>query len=252
MTPGQAAGWSAGRVRSLRTGLRSRLNAAESVETAAQELAMTLFRELGDSAILCRVFVSERYAALPEFNRDFARHLASEKGLLGKLVPETPVLCLLGTYGAPSAWRNRFLSKGHASIPLVSQHFVDSVPMLSALFAQTGIGTAWLSSQPGIQTNRLIGGEAAGTFHIDDAQTARDSQGRFVIPSRDFVETEGVVTVFGAGGAWPGDHHGAFIVFLRGSLSREAAHSLAPLFGTFRSSTTSLMSRGNVFAPPSA
>ena len=80
-----------------------------------------------------------------------------------------------------------------------------------------------------------------GVFYVADAATARDSQGRFIIPAQDFVAKYGVKTVFGLGGAYLGGALAACIVFAGEQLPRQQAERFAGLATPFKAATAELV-----------
>jgi len=94
----------------------------------------------------------------------------------------------------------RSLSKGHIGIPLASEHFVSSIPMISALLEQLGFDLGWLRGDAAIVTKKM--GRVSGLFYINDASTARDSRNRPIIAAQDFVRDHGIRSVFGMGGGY--------------------------------------------------
>jgi hypothetical protein len=146
-------------------------------------------------------------------------------------------------------WNDRARSKGRVGIPLVSAEFVRSIPMVSALLCELGATPAWVDQRAsGVQVEHLLGGEASAVFHVADAATATDTQGRKVIPAQDFVAAHRIATVFGMGGFWPNGDLVASILFSREVVDRSTVRRLAPILSVFRAATTGLVMKGLYFA----
>ena len=99
---------------------------------------------------------------------------------------------------------------------------------------------------------KILGAGWVGLFYVDDARSARDDQGRRVVPAVDFVEEHGVRTVFGLGKAYGNGSIAAFVVFTNKLLPRRQVEALVPYVNLFMASTFDLMRRGRIFADPSA
>lgn len=213
-------------------GLGKKLTACDSVESSAQEFARSLFDAFTESLVLARVYVSLPLEDLAPEVRTFAEAVATGKGLSAKMKSSTPVLCLMGTYGQQTVWRQRKLSQGHQGIPLASAEFVDSVPMLARLFRDTGVSQQVLQDfDGGVDIQRDV---VNGLFYVADAQKTVDAQGRLVIPAQDFVIKHGVKTVFGGGGLFVNGSFGAFILFTREDVSHAAAERVNSLLSVFK------------------
>ena len=126
--------------------LESKIQEADSLEEASQELAASLHKKFEESAVLARVFVTVPYEALPSANRKFVDNLADSAGARSGIRPSTPVLSLVGTYGQDSNWQDRRNSEGHVGIPLISSAFVDAIPMISRLIQELGLALEWVDS----------------------------------------------------------------------------------------------------------
>ena len=177
--------------------------------------------------------------------REKAAQLARAKEIRPLLLPQTPVLSLLGTRGVKTAWNDRRLSEAHVGIPLVSLSFVDSIPMISRLIRELDSKFEWLGNDEQF-VQKVLGGGSAGLFFVDDARTAVDAQGRRVIAARDFVRDNDIKTVFGIGRNFGQGAMFVQILFLRELVPRARALKLMPLANAFRG--TALQS-GRIFAP---
>jgi hypothetical protein len=232
---------SVARVRSLQDRLRLAMQGCVAVETAGLALVRLLFDEFPGRVALARAFATVPYGQLPSFNRDAVVRLASEAGVRGQLRPDTPVLSLLATRGLLPEWNDRRRSAGHVGVPLVSDEFVRSVPMVAALFSELRFTIDAQRERRGAGLRvELVGGEGAGHMYVADARAAVDAERRKIVPAQAFVAEHGIETVFALGGCWPNRCLVAGIVFMRGRLEREVVRRLAPLLSVFRTGTTSL------------
>jgi hypothetical protein len=246
----EARNYPLSRILALQDRVRQAARAAPSLERAAQQLAELMFEDAGGAIVLARVFATGMFASLPREEADFAT-LAARKGKAEALLQaSTPVLALLGTYGIELAWRQRTLSKDHRALPLVSRDFVHGRPMMSSLLSELGLpfgGPVRIGN--GVKLEQLMGGDSTRLFHVLDAATATDAEGRKIIPRQDFVRSYGVCSVFALGGTWPNGSSGFLVVFSRDSLTAGVARRLAPIVTVFRSATTSLVMQGRYFDP---
>lgn len=183
----------------LRLGIRSQIDSAETLQQAAQGVMECFRREFADSVILARTYVTVPFKTLPARDRSFVQAVARNKGQMQKLSEETPVLSLLGTDGVEPDWCERYGSREHLAIPLLSEEFVAGIPMVAALIRQLGGSVDWYS---GLRSKGGAGdfGVFAESFFVPDAATSKDSARQLLIPAQDFVRTYGVQTVLGVGG----------------------------------------------------
>lgn len=224
--------------------LRSETRDAPTLEHAARRVAKGIHERFSEVSVLTRVYALLKYADLPRDVSTFVDGLA--KGDPSRVGSSTPVLTLLGTHGVEDDWCDRHRSRGHKGIPLLSGAFVDAIPMLARLLRELGIDLSWLDEAPEVATRRLLGG-FNGTFYVQDATTARDSQGRPIIPAADFVAQHGVKTVFGNGGFYPDGTLIVCIVFTRETLSRPSVERLASLISMLKGETFGLVRARKLF-----
>ncbi len=226
--------------------MRPSLAQATTLEDAAQVLVAALCSEFPTGIVLARTFITLPFARLPEDLRRAAWACVEDQTLHSAVSPTTPVLTLLSTYGREADWCDRRRSRGHAAIPLSSRSFVDSIPMVARMLHEMGIDLGLdTGGDPYVQ--RLLGAGWIGLFHVDDARTARDDQGRRIIPSHDFVEAYGVRSVFGLGKAYGNGSIASVVVFATSVLPRATVEALVPIVNQFKAQTIDLMSRGAIF-----
>jgi hypothetical protein len=231
----------------LETRVAAELPGLDTLEAAAQRFCDLLYETFAETSVLVRVFATVPFGMIPARNRAFVAGLAGPRAG-AVLLPKTPVLSLLGTRGKEPRWNSRHLSEGHVGIPLASAEFVDAIPMIASLVKQLGVAIEAADEvETGIVTSSL--GKAAGVFYVDDAATASDSKGRRIIAARDFVDTYGVKTVFGFGGAYA--LTGTFVVavlFTSETLPRSQAERFMRLANQLKASTMRPVGRRRFFA----
>lgn len=225
--------------------VRAPLEAAPAMEDAAQIMARALYDRF-DAGVLVRLYQTMRYHQLPTPSRQFVRNLAAEKDALDLLHGMSPVLALMGTYGAEEDWRDRKRSRGHLAIPLFDERFVQSIPMVARLLQDLGVGMEFFDPEPTVQTWKLLGG-VNGVFYVADAATAADHLGRRIIPAQDFVAKHGVKTVFGMGGAYLAGSLVCAIVFARENVPRAQAERFARTISVFKAATLRLARQNLLF-----
>ena len=225
------------------------IETSASLEEAAGEFCARMYDACAAFAVLVRVFATVPYGRLDTGARRAADAFAA-MDRAGGIDPSTPVLALLGTSGVEPDWRRRESSRDHGAIPLLSEEYVDGIPMVARLLGEIGFaapvsrGDAW-------QFVSRDGADGSGLFFVGDARTATDDRGRPIIPAVGFVERYGVKSVFGFGGPTGGtDHVLTAIVFTRRTLLRADAMRYAPLLARFRSATAPLIAAGRVFRQP--
>jgi hypothetical protein len=232
----------------LERAVQGKTRDAVALEHAAQAYAELVYGRLKDALVLTRVFVTTPYGELPPTVQRFAMKLADSAGAASLVNGETLVLCLVGTSGMEAAWNDRQQSAGHVAIPLVSAAFIAAIPMMSRLLKELGLGLEWIDARDtGIIARTL--GNSGGVFHVRDAASEVDAQGRKVIAAQDFVAKYGVKSVLGIGGAFMGTS--CFVVnitFCREEVSRSRAEALLPLINRLKVSTLELATRRRIFA----
>ncbi len=236
------------RVRALQDRVSKTVDTASSLERAAQRLADILFEEAAGAFVLARVFATVAFEGLPKDDADFARLTVRKSKVETLLLPTTPVLSLLGSRGQETSWNRRTLSKSHRAFPLLSREFVHARPMISRLLSDLGLPLDGIVRVgKGVKLQQLMGGASTRLFHVPDARTATDIEGRNIVPQQDFVKTFGVRSVFALGGTWPNGSAGFFLAFAREVLDITVARQLAPIMTVFRSVTTSLVMQRRFF-----
>jgi len=231
----------------IQDGLREQLRNATSLEAAANQGVQALCRAFSGDVVLTRMFLTLPFRTLPEDLRRTTWNVVEAQSLQGQMTPQTPVLTLLATCGKQPEWRDRRLSQGHAAIPLSSRSFVDSIPMVARMLQDMGVDLGLKQEQEGVLVQKVLGAGWIGLFHVDDARTARDDQGRRVIPAVDFVEGHGVRTVFGLGKAYGTGSIACFVVFTNKTIPRRQVESLVPFVNLFMASTFDLVRRDVIF-----
>jgi hypothetical protein len=226
--------------------LREQVGKSASLEDAAALVARELCTRFEQSTVLARVYALVPYGKLEPEVRVFVDGLAERTNQSGNVHPETPVLTLLGTHGKKKEWCDRHTSVGHRGIPLVSAAFVEAIPMVARLLKELGVELSCLDAAVDVNARRLVGG-FNGVFYVEDAASARDAQGRLVIPAQDFVQEEGVKTVFGMGGFYPDGTLLTIIVFSRERLLKANVERLTSLITMFKGETFGVARAGKFF-----
>lgn len=231
--------------------LRAQVGKTVALEGAATLVARELYQRFAATTALARVYAVVPYRDADPGVRAFVDELVAKLATPEVLRPDTPVLTLLGTHGAKAEWCDRTRSQGHLGIPLVSAAFVQAIPMVARLLKELGVDLAWLDAAADVNARRLLGG-FNGVFFVDDAASARDHLGRLIIPAQDFVEQEGVKSVFGMGGFYPDNTLIAIIVFAREHLKRSDVERLTSLISLFKGETFGVVRARKFFEPAAA
>jgi hypothetical protein len=218
-----------------------------SFEEAAQRFCDLFYTDFPDTALV-RIFGTVAFANLGNFERRAVATFVERIGASGVAGADDPVLTLFGTRGIEPAWCSRTTSRDHLAIPLLSQHFVAEIPMISRLLAELGFSqleageAAWqFVSRPSASRD--------GLFFVGDARTTTDERGRLIIPSSQFVDRYRVRTVFGFGGpAVDGAMLLTAIVFCRSIMTRQQAAAFVNVMGRLRAATHRVLERQRLFA----
>jgi len=231
-------------VQELRSDLEPQLRKAPNLVTAAQRF-VEMFTRSFDTVALARLFIVARYDTLAVPEQDTAAAFAKRVGR-GTLESTTPVLSLLGTSGALPSWNRREKSNGHRAIPFLDRSLVDGAPMIAALLSSLNVDLVALRGDPAVQLRHLSGGLNA-RFYVPDARSTLDARGRHIIAAQDFVQTQGIRTVFGMGGAYMDGKIVVAIMFTRELLAELYVDRFPSFIGTFKLATSALASSGLVY-----
>ena len=232
----------------LRSKIEENIKGCICLEDAAQKHTSIMYEEFKDSIVLVRLFATVPFGELPAPNQKFITDLAASVGISSLVNDQMLVLSLLGTRGEEADWNNRHNSQGHVGIPLVSADFIDSIPMMSRLLKELGLGLDWIESGDTEIVTRTIG-KMAGVFYVPDAKTTVDQKGRKIIAAQDFVSAYNVKTVFGIGGGYLTNNvFTTNIVFTRDMIEKQQAELFMPVANTFKTGTVSLASSKKIFA----
>lgn len=219
-----------------------------SLQEAAQRFADILHEPFSGSLVLLRLFTTVRYDRLPGEDRRFVDGRGRDTNTIHLFHPAMPVFTLLGTRGKREEWNDRRASSHFRCIPLVSTTFVASLSMLSRQFASVGFDLGLIDAW---DTDVAATGRAdryRGMLYIRDAGSARDSQGRMIVPKQEFVAEWGVRTTLGFGSGY--QRHPALVTLFAFTNETVAQSTVAPcadLLEAYVASTESLVGTGRIF-----
>ncbi|MDD5169457.1 MAG: hypothetical protein PHN75_11620 [Syntrophales bacterium] len=197
--------------------------------SSMEEVAGRIVRYLHDTLIdgqtgeracpLIRFFKTQAYEALDDELKAFALNLLGG----GTPLPEMKCMTLLGTVGENQEWNSRGTSKGHKAIPLPSEEVVHQLPMVRNLIKQLGMSVrSVVKPDPALLLD--MEQKSYGVFLVPEAL------GSPYIPAQEeFVVPYGIKSVTGFGGMLPSLDIFVMIMFLKTSISREAADLLKNL-----------------------
>jgi hypothetical protein len=218
-----------------------------SLESAAQKYMSILFDKLDSSVVLSRLFATVPYKDLPSEKQEKVYSIVKKNNLLSKLNDDTLVLTLLGTAGVEKNWLDVELSENHIGIPLLSEKFLEQIPMMSRLLKQLGLDLNWISSNDTDLVIKTIGA-LSGVFHVRDSATEIDIQGRKVITAQDFVEKYNIKTTFGIGGGYLGTStFFTLIIFTKEELDENLVKKFIHLASCFKAITLNNVDENSIF-----
>lgn len=235
-------------IRGLWVGCDAEIKGVAYVEDVAEAIVGKLYDQLVPSLVLLRLFLTVPFVWLPERERAFALQLARSVHRESELGPHTPVHALLATRGCVEPWNDRRKSLGHVAIPLLSEEFVSSIPMMSRLLKELGLPLTWVFD-PGAVMERQSFGSEVGYFHVADAAVATDEMGRRIIPAHDFVAEHGVRSVFAVGGGMFGGSILVLIFFSREPVETRTVRTFMPLVNLLKGRIISTWSMMRIFRP---
>ncbi len=218
------------------------------ISEVAQSVVDGLYERFEESLVLVRSFLTVPYQSLPGREREFAANLARSVQLEDLLAPHTPVFCLLATRGAIAEWNDPRESRGHVAIPLLSESFVASFPMLAMLFKKLGMPLTW-AQEPGANMQKWMTGYDVGLFFVEDPASAINELGRKVIPAQEFVAGHSVRSAFAVGGTIFGGAVFVLTFFGRDPVESRTARAFLPLINQVKGTLISRCSMSRVFLP---
>lgn len=218
------------------------------IAEVAETVIDGLYERFEESLVMARAFLTVPYQMLPERQRQFATNLARAIHLENLLGPYTPVHSLLATRGRVSGWNNPRESRGHVAIPLLSEAFVSSIPMMSRLLKDLGLPLTWVQDPGAVFERQMIGFEV-GCFWVADPANAVDEFGRKVIPAQEFVTDHQVHSVFAVGGVIFGGAVLVLIFFGQDRVESRSARAFMPLINHVKGTMVSRCSISRVFRP---
>ncbi len=235
--------------RTLEGEIKKHVQDARTLEQVGARTASFLYDKFKESIVLVRLYATLAYHRLPESDQRFLQSHPKFSKIKSSIDANTMVLSLMGSAGEAPEWNARLNSKGHLGIPLVSQDFVETLPMVSRVFKELGVALGGLVTvDQGVHTTTF--GRLGGMFYVDDAGTAKDDQNRLIIPSQDFVKRYGVHTVFGTVGRYiSGGIYLVIIFFCRENVERDIAYEFMSMGNAITATTVSIAQTGRFFAP---
>lgn len=219
-----------------------------NIAEVAMALVDGLYGTFEESLVMARAFLTVPYQTLPERQQRFAANLARSFALEDLLKPHTPVHSLLATRGRMPQWNHPGESQGHVAIPLLSESFVSSIPMMSRLLKALGLPLSWVQ-EPGTDMERQMIGSQVGVFFVEDPTNATDELGRKIIPAQDFVAGHSVRSIFAVGGVAFGGAVFVIIFFSQDPVVLRTAQAFMPLVSQVKGILVSRCSMSRVFPP---
>jgi hypothetical protein len=216
---------------------------------AAQVVTDGLYSTFRDSCKLARIFVSTPYKSLPPAMASWVKNLATTKGVADGLTPDTQVLALAGSSGTRPDWNGRARSKGHVGIPLISQDFINAIPMMARLIGSLGRDLSWLDTKDAGQLIKAMS-RLSGMFYVPDAGQTTDARGRKVISDQAFVADNKIKTVFGVASSSVMSSGAlmALLVFSDETVPEKQVECFQNALSRLRSATAGLMGADKLFA----
>jgi len=238
-------------IRDIWTERCASIPARPTVAEVARAVVEGIYDAFEDSLVMARAFFTVPYQILPERQRRFAHDLARSVQLEHLLEAHTPVPSLLATRGCVAEWNHPDQSQGHVAIPLLSEAFVGSIPMMSRLLKELGLPLTWVQD-PGAVMERLMIGSEVGLFFVADPAHAVDELGRKIIPAQAFVTNHSVRAVFAVGGVVFGGAVFVVIFFCRDPVLSRTARAFMPLISEVKATLVLQCSMSRVFPPDAA
>lgn len=205
--------------------IKKRGDSASSVEDVANTITDYIYNNFLEKdvrdIVLVRFFITHEFGLLPIALKSIVEknNITQKKDLHDN----TKCMVLLATHGDKRQWNSRTSSVGHQAIPLFSNDFIKSFPMISELFRQFGVKTSEILGKNKSTTikDRL---KLYNAFYVDNAQ------GHPSVPAQDdFVKPFGIKSVVGFGGVLPANNVFSVIMFCRTEVPKEVAKLFSAL-----------------------
>jgi len=184
---------------SVLAALRQEAQKGNTLQESAQRLMEAFRAYFADSVVLARTYATIPQRLLPEKDRAFLQSMAHAMGVLPLLGEDCMVLSLLGTSGVEAAWCDRYASREHLAVPLISQQSVAAIPMVAGLIEQLGRSADWYARTTA-PSGKGPFAVFADSFFVHDAATSRDRSSRLIVPAQEFVRQWNLHSVMGVGG----------------------------------------------------
>jgi len=204
--------------------LRSTGENADSMEDVSGKIARHIYENIFTKdnkrpLALVRLFVTIPIRKLTSKLQVFAEDILGHKAES----PDMKCLTLMGTTGRHNAWNVRGMSVGHQAIPLESEAFVNSFPMISGLITNFGMRTNRIL-EPDLTSMMYDNLKTYNIFHVLEARNSPlfPAQQEFVVP-------ENIRSVLAFGGLLPSGDLFTVIIFSRVIIPREVADMFRPL-----------------------
>ncbi|MHB8163244.1 MAG: hypothetical protein ACYDDV_02725 [Methanoregula sp.] len=192
---------------------------AASMEEVADKIVHYLHDHLIDkktgekACVLVRFFKTYPYSELDAGLQEFARSVMNSP-------PDSPAMkcmVLLASAGTQPEWNSRKQSRGHKAIPLPSERFVETLPMVRQLIQQMGLDIKTVI-QPDLEIIRDMTKKTNNVFSVPEAVGSKyvPDQDTFVIPYK-------VRSVIGFGGILPTGNLFAIILFSKVPVPQQTA-----------------------------
>jgi hypothetical protein len=235
-------------IQNLRDIINDRIKNAEAFDSAAQNIIEAIYEEYQESMVLARLYATIPLEKLPVTNQNFVNALVATKQASDLLKMQTPVLSLLGTYGVETEWNDRRNSRTHTGYPLISEDFVEGIPMMASLLKELGMSLDWFAPPKDDIASKSVS-RIVGEFYVADAKTALDHKDRYIISAQDFVANHNVKTVFGLGSVNVISR--TFIVtifFTRHEITRQKVAQFMPLMSGINTAVSKLILQNKLFS----
>lgn len=195
-----------------------------SMESVARKVVDYFYESLRGAdgqrgTVLVRMFKTHPYDKLDPGLQAYAHAMMRS----GEIPGTTQCLTLLASRGIEGGWNSRNGSKGHKSIPLLSEAMILKAPMIARLVEQMGIPI------PAVLTpdKDFVLKAQETTFNVFHVEEAAGSP--YVPAQETFVLPFGVRSVLGFGGLLPSGQLFATIIFSRVPIPSSTAKLFAPL-----------------------
>lgn len=232
----QFGDYSLAQVSALRDELQALASPCATLREAASACLDRLFEEFSESLVLARCYTTIPFAFMPEREKESATQQASERNLSEKLGKDSTVAVLAAARGRRTEWSDPTSPFHHLAVPLLTPECLEPIPLVGRVLGATVTDLSWLKRQETLMMTDTTGG-MSHLILVEDARTARGSDGASAVPDQAFVAENSVRSVISMGGRYLNGSSLVLVLYTTETLSHEQATKFPTIVNTMKTAT---------------